>query len=288
MNKQRLDTVSLHGLKVFAHHGAYTEEKQLGQFFYLDLDCHLSTRRAGKSDDLKDALNYGEAAELLAAAFSRTTCDLIEAAAEHAANELLHAFPLIRRLDLTVRKPSAPVSQPMDWPSVTIHRGWHQALLALGSNIEPRMAYVTDAVRTVANHTDMRLLRTADWIETAPWGVTDQPAFINGAITVETLLDPHELLDAVHAIEASANRERKQHWGPRTLDIDIIYYDDLILETDDLIIPHPYALERDFVLIPAAQIAPYLIDPRTGHTLSSHLSSQFKKQNRTKKNQPAD
>lgn len=277
MTEPACDTVSLHGLDVFARHGVYAEEKRLGQHFFLDLDCHLSTRRAGLSDDLGQALNYGQVAQVLTRAFTEPVYDLIEAAAEHAASVLLHTFPQIRSLDLTVRKPSAPVGLPLAYPSVTIRRCWHQVLLALGSNIEPRLAYVTQAVRALADHPDMRLLRQADWIETAPWGVTDQPAFINGAVLAETLLTPHELLEAVHAIEAAAGRERKIHWGPRTLDIDIIYYDDLLLDDRDLTIPHPYALERDFVLLPAAQIAPYLQDPRTGRTLSEHVREKKKK-----------
>ena len=98
-------------------------------------------------------------------------------------------------------------------------------------------------------------------IETEPYGVTDQPSFLNGAARISTLLTPHELLDELHRIEAEAGRERIIHWGPRTLDLDIIFYDDLVMSDDDLCIPHVDMHNRSFVIEPMKELAPYKMHP---------------------------
>ena len=151
---------------------------------------------------------------------------------------------------------------------LTIERGWKPVILALGSNIEPCQAHLDAAGDMMRQHPDMRLLKTASWIETEPWGYTDQPTFINGAVMIETLLSPHELLNVIHDMEHAEGRERIIHWGPRTLDIDIIYYDDLLMNTENLTIPHALCMQRAFVMDPVTEIAPYWVDPRYGKTVS--------------------
>ena len=108
----------------------------------------------------------------------------------------------------------------------------------------------------------------SDFLVTAPYGGVEQDDFLNGALTLKTLLTPQELLERLHEIEQEAHRERQIHWGPRTLDLDILLYDDLVLDTPDLIIPHVEMHLRDFVLIPLAQIAPWKRHPVLGLTVS--------------------
>lgn len=263
-----MDKISLVDLEIFAHHGVFDFEKENGQTFIVSCECLLDTHEAGTSDNLDASLDYGALAHRLTALFQEETFDLIEAAAEHCAGALLHEFSLIRSLTLTIKKPSAPVNLPLAYPAVTITRGWTPAILALGSNIEPRQEHLDAALTLLSKHPDIRCLRVAPWIETDPVGYTDQDRFLNGAVLIETLLTPHELLDAIHDIEAARKRERIIHWGPRTLDIDIIYYGDLLLTSDDLTIPHPLCMERAFVMEPVIAIAPYWIDPRYGKAVS--------------------
>lgn len=263
-----MDKISLVDLEIFAHHGVFDFEKENGQTFIVSCECLLDTHEAGTSDNLSASLDYGALAHRLTALFQEKTFDLIEAAAEHCASALLHEFSLIRSLTLTIKKPSAPVNLPLAYPAVTITRGWTPAILALGSNIEPRQEHLDAALKLLTDHPDIRCLRIAPWIETDPVGYTDQDRFLNGAVLIETLLTPHALLDAIHDIEAARKRERTIHWGPRTLDIDIIYYDDLLLTSDDLTIPHPLCMERTFVMEPVITIAPYWIDPRYGKAIS--------------------
>ena len=98
-------------------------------------------------------------------------------------------------------------------------------------------------------------------IETEPYGGVEQDNFLNGCLELETLLTPYELLDVLHKAEQQEKRERLIHWGPRTLDMDLLFYDDLIQDDPVLVLPHPEIQKRTFVLEPLAQIAPYLVHP---------------------------
>ena len=133
-----------------------------------------------------------------------------------------------------------------------------EALIALGGNVGDVRATFDRAVAALCDGPEVRLLaRSADY-RTPPWGVTDQSPFINTCILVATELSPHVLLRRAQAIERSfgRNRTREQHWGPRTIDIDLLAYDGLVLDEPQLTLPHPRLFERAFVLVPLAQIAP--------------------------------
>ena len=134
------------------------------------------------------------------------------------------------------------------------------AWLALGGNVGDSRALLDRAVRMLCERGDIRLTARSSDYQTPPWGVTDQPPFINLCIEVETALTPHELLARAQEVERALGRDRanEQRWGPRTADIDLIAYDDLSLHEPDLTLPHPRLFERAFVLIPLAEIAPDL------------------------------
>ncbi len=133
-----------------------------------------------------------------------------------------------------------------------------EALLALGGNVGDVRATLARAVAMLCDGQDIRLTaRSSDYL-TPPWGVVEQPAFVNLCIAVETVLAPLALLARAQAVERACGRDRSQErrWGPRPLDIDILAYDDLALDTSELTLPHPRLLERAFVLVPLAEIAP--------------------------------
>jgi 2-amino-4-hydroxy-6-hydroxymethyldihydropteridine diphosphokinase len=140
-----------------------------------------------------------------------------------------------------------------------------RAYIALGGNVGDSRAILDRAVALLCNGSDVRLLARSSDYRTAPWGVTDQAPFINLCIAVETSLAPHSLLARAHEVERALGRDRtrEQRWGPRTCDIDIIAYDDLSLNDEDLILPHPRLFERAFVLVPLAEIAPDIIISET-------------------------
>ena len=135
----------------------------------------------------------------------------------------------------------------------------HRVYLSLGSNLGDREGYLRAAVARLAALPETRLTAESAIIETPPWGKTDQPAFLNMAVALDTALTPEALHAATRRIEAEMGRERRERWGPRTLDIDLLMYDGETRDTPTLQLPHPALTARRFVLEPLAQIAPDLV-----------------------------
>lgn len=134
------------------------------------------------------------------------------------------------------------------------------AWLALGGNVGDSRALLQQAVEKLCERGDIRLLARSSNYRTPPWGVTDQAPFVNLCIAVETSLAPPDLLSRAHEVERTLGRNRatEQRWGPRTVDIDILAYENFVIQEPDLILPHPRLFERAFVLVPLAEIAPDL------------------------------
>ncbi len=133
-----------------------------------------------------------------------------------------------------------------------------EALLGLGGNVGAARRTLDEAITLLCGKNGIRLLARSSAYRTAPWGVEDQPAFINICIAVETSLTPHQVLERAQAVENALGRDRgnERRWGPRPIDIDLLAYDDLKLQTPELTLPHPRLFERAFVLVPLAEIAP--------------------------------
>ena len=133
-----------------------------------------------------------------------------------------------------------------------------QALIGLGGNVGDVRATLDAAMRRFADGAQVTLTARSSDYATPPWGVTDQPPFINCAIAVETALSARALLDRALAVERTLGRDRtkERHWGPRTIDIDLLAYADAAIDEPGLILPHPRLFERAFVLVPLAEIVP--------------------------------
>lgn len=261
------DEIRIDDLDVYAHHGVFPEEKEKGQHFYVNLVLYTDTRGAGQKDELTLSTHYGEVCHLVTKWMQEHQYDLIETVAETVAEQILLQYPLVWAADVEIRKPQAPIELPFGSVSVRIHRGWHRVYVALGSNMGDRKKYLQMGVNAMRRRKEFRLKKVSSWQQTKPYGGVEQEDFLNGVMEIETLLTPRELLEYLHEVEQGADRKREVHWGPRTLDLDILLYDDLVMESEELIIPHVDMQNRDFVLGPMAEIAPWVRHPVLGLTM---------------------
>ena len=266
-----MDHIQIKELEVFANHGVLKQENELGQKFVVSVDLTVDTSKAAESDDIEDAVNYVEVAELIHSETKRNTFQLIEHLAGHLAEQILLTFPLVNSLSLRIDKPWAPIRLPLKTVSVEIQRGWHTVCLGIGSNMGDKHANLDQALEILAADEHNQLVKVSDYIVTEPVGGVEQDDFLNGAVVMQTLYTPQQILDQIGVIEKKLDRVRTIHWGPRTIDVDILLYDDEVVVEENLIIPHPEMCNRRFVLEPLDQIAPYRVHPICSKTIHELL-----------------
>ena len=147
-----------------------------------------------------------------------------------------------------------------------------RAYIGLGSNLGDREQAIRSALAAIAELPDTELVRVSSLYDTEPVGEVDQPNFLNAAVMVDTELDARTLLWNLMLVERRLGRVRTQHWGPRTIDLDLLLYGDEIIEDEDLRVPHPEIIRRSFVLVPLVELEPRLVHPGTGEPLVAHLN----------------
>ena len=265
------DEIHIDRLEGFAHHGVYPEETRNGQIFYVNAVLYTDMDRACISDELEDTVDYGGVCHFITGWMQDNTCKLLEAAAGRLSEALLLKYGMLSAVRLEIVKPFAPVRLPFEEISVRVYRSRHKAYIAIGSNMGDREGYLAGAVEAMKAHPLMELKKVSRWILTEPYGGVEQDDFLNGAAEIETLMSPRQLLEALHEMENAAGRERNVRWGPRTLDLDILFYDKVLLESEKLVIPHPDLENRRFVLEPMAEIAPAFRHPVTGKSMAALL-----------------
>jgi dihydroneopterin aldolase / 2-amino-4-hydroxy-6-hydroxymethyldihydropteridine diphosphokinase len=254
------DRVVLQGLWARGFHGVLATEKADGQEFVVDVVLEVDLRRAGGSDLLAHTVNYAEVAADTVALITGPSVDLIETLADRIAAAAL-ARPLVQAVEVTVHKPQAPVGVQFGDVKVVVERSRDEpVVIALGANLGDVQATLAAAVRDLANLQGLRITAVSGLFESDPVGGPEQPVYLNAVVLARTRLAAFALLTELHGIEAAHRRVRETRWGARTLDLDLIQYgdpgsgSDLVSQDPELMLPHPRAHERMFVLVPWAAL----------------------------------
>lgn len=273
------DRIELRGVRAHGLHGVLPEEKRNGHEFVVDAVLVLDLGPAGRADVLGRTVNYAEAAQSIVDVISGPSRDLIETLAEEIAARILRTQALVRRIEVTVHKPSAPIDIPFEDVAVRICREAEpvEAVLALGTNMGDREEHLRRALGLLGAADGVAVIAAAPVVETEPVGGVlvdgqQQDPYLNTVVRVRSSLGPWELLELAREIEADAGRTRELRWGPRTLDVDVIAYGDVTQDDPELTLPHPRAHERAFVLAPWASVDPEAMLP--GHGTVAELLAQ--------------
>lgn len=256
-----MDKIHIKDLEIIGFHGAIPEEKVLGQKFVLSFELDVDLRQAGKNDDLTKTVHYGELAQKVEEEFTKTSYDLIEKAAEEICEFVLLNYPLVKKVKLLLKKPWAPTRKHVEYVAVEIERKWNKVYIAAGSNLGDKEETLKEAIDKIDKRKDCVVTKVSNFYTTDPVGYEDQDQFVNCVFEIDTLQIPSELMDTLLEVEKDFKRERIIRWGPRTLDLDIIFYNDIISYDEHILIPHPRAHERQFVMKPMCDINPYYVHP---------------------------
>ncbi|MDD9150714.1 2-amino-4-hydroxy-6-hydroxymethyldihydropteridine diphosphokinase [Sporolactobacillus sp. CQH2019] len=263
-----VDKIAVTGMRFYGYHGALPEEKKIGQRFFVDVWLSVDLYGAGTSDSLSQTINYAKIYGLVRDVVEGPSFKLIEAVAEKVAKVLLNAFPRAEVCHVRVVKPDPPIAGHYDSVSVEIERRRSSVYIGLGSNVGDRALFLKRALEKMDVAANITVVRCSSIYETDPYGPVQQDDFLNMAVLVETLLPPMALLMEIQQIEAELQRKREIHWGPRTIDLDILLYNQDAIDMEKLSVPHPEMARRAFVLRPLFEIAPHLVVPGVNRSVT--------------------
>jgi dihydroneopterin aldolase / 2-amino-4-hydroxy-6-hydroxymethyldihydropteridine diphosphokinase len=272
------DRILLSGVRARGRHGVLPEERLAGQEFVVDLELELALDVAAATDRVVATVHYGELAERVVEVVGGEPVDLIETLAQRIADTVL-GDDLVDRVVVTVHKPDAPIRVPFGDVAVRIERsrpvaGEH-VVIALGSNLGDRDATLDAAAAALGRLPGLEVQAASTSLETV--AVTEsgpdpsRPRYRNRVVVGTTSLPPQRLLSALLRIERAFGRVRTARWGDRPLDLDLIALGDRIVDEPGLVLPHPRAHERPFVLLPWLEVEPDAVLPGVGRV--RHLAA---------------
>ena len=253
------DHIYVNGLRLMALVGVLPHEREGEQPVQVDIDLEVDLAEAGLTDNLVDTANYGAIAEAVSEVVRISSDVLLERLVARIAERCLQ-FDHVEVADVRLTKLRPPIAENLDSTAVRIVRSRvdmkiparHRAIVALGSNLGDRVAYLRFGLERLSN-----VVAQSQVFETDPVGGPDnQGPYLNMVAVIDTDLDPYAMLRRLLQIEAEAHRVRIERWGPRTLDLDLLFYDDVTINSEELIVPHPRFAERRFVLEPLSEVAP--------------------------------
>lgn len=300
--RDKLDVITLRGIRARGNHGVYAFERENSQPFGVDLSLYVDTRAAARSDDIGQTVDYARIAKQVVDVLTGPPVYLVETLASRVAEAVL-ANPRVRAVDVTIHKPEAPLQEQFGDVSVTIRRSREDAeqapaplvapapaaahshshrrtpepepaerpqrpqparrtrveqreravVLAIGGNLGDVPASLRQVVDALTHADGLEVEQVSPLVRTAPVLASEQaaqPDYWDAVVLGHTTLDPWELLDLAHAVEDELGRERRERWGARTVDVDIVQVEGVRMDDPSLTLPHPRAHERAFVLVP--------------------------------------
>ncbi|MBA5727947.1 2-amino-4-hydroxy-6-hydroxymethyldihydropteridine diphosphokinase [Bombella mellum] len=254
-----LTHVRVHDLCLFGHHGVHEEENRLGQRFYVSLEVRADLSAAIAGDDYTQAVCYGQLCQSAERVFQAGPCRLIETLAGRIGTAVLADCPAVQDVSVTVRKPSAPVPHAVEDVSVTVtQQREYRVGFSLGANLGEREAVLRAAVEALGHQPGLEIEAVSSFYDSAPWGVEDQPPFVNIAALGRTVLPPQAVLGLCKEIERSLGRVPGRRWGERAVDVDLLFHGDGTVCHPLLTLPHRHLFDRVFVLEPLAELEPEL------------------------------
>lgn len=250
------DRIFVTNLCILGRHGVLEEEQVLGQRFFLDIEVSTDARRASEADDPRKAICYGALCEIAQSVSDAGPYKLIETLAERVIDAILDRFVTATSVKVRVRKPGAPISASFDTVGVELERPRQQQVgFSFGSNVGEKSSQIRAALAFLEAVPGIELTDISGFYKTAPWGKEDQDWFVNVCAVGHTSLTPHEVLRAIKEIEVQLGRTPGERWGPRLIDVDLLFLGEEEVNSVALSVPHPEMLNRAFVVIPLAEIA---------------------------------
>ena len=252
-----MDKILVKDLEVFGSHGT----NQKVDKFLISAELTLNLKTAGDTDQISQTINYIDLCSDIEKFFSGLDHKLIESSAEDLASHILLNYTPVKHLILTIKMLSIPEGRKIGYTGIKIEREWHTAFVGVGSNLGDRYKNILAAENAINNSNNCKVAKLSKIYETEPFGYLDQDKFLNCVFEVNTLLTPLQFINSLLVIEKFLKRERIVHWGPRTIDLDILFFDNIITSFEEAVIPHPRMHERMFVLKPLCDLAPYYVHP---------------------------
>lgn len=263
-----LDEIRIEGLETFGHHGVGEQIKEHGQHFIVNAVLYTDFHDLGMQDELNKTVAYGELCQFISEWMESKSCKLIETIADLLAQAILLRYHgCIKAVDVEIAAPELSPDPHHGRISVKVHRAWHTAYIGLASNIGDRQGNILAGVERMKQEAGIKVMQLSPLSEYPPYIITNQDNFINGVVRIETVYSPMELLRALQAIEKLPKGSKPVRWGPRRLDLDIIFYDKLVMDDYYLTIPHIDMHRRLFVLEPMNELAPWFRHPAIGKTM---------------------
>lgn len=257
-----MDHLRLCDMEIYGYTGCLPEEKENGQIFVISIDMGFEHIPGAITDDLDGTVNYAALYDVIHERVSTSKGNLIENLAWNIAGDVLDFSDLPDTVTVTVSKPNAPVEAKFRTMETSITRSRirsfpHTAAVGVGTNIGDRYSNLMTAISLLRQSGHVVDMNVSPIYETTPVGYDDQQDFLNLCVSFKTDLEPIKLLDLLQSIENQQHRVRIIKNGPRSIDLDLLLYDDLTIDSERLVVPHPRMYQRAFVLKPLTDLGLY-------------------------------